>query len=40
VKAVLLRAGYRDGVRGLCVAALGATYVLVKWASLYLDQRK
>lgn len=39
VNAFLLRAGFLDGVRGLCVAALGAHYVLLKWARLWLRQR-
>ncbi|MCB9777407.1 MAG: glycosyltransferase family 2 protein [Alphaproteobacteria bacterium] len=39
VKALLLKQGIRDGVRGLCVAGLGATYVLLKWGRLYLAQR-
>jgi len=38
VKALLLRAGLRDGVRGFCVAGLGATYVLLKWGRRYLQQ--
>ena len=36
VKAVLLKAAFLDGVRGLCVAGLGATYVLVKWTRVWL----
>lgn len=36
VKAFLLRAGFRDGVRGLMVAALGAVYVLIKWSRVRL----
>ncbi|MDP6931470.1 MAG: hypothetical protein QGG40_01080, partial [Myxococcota bacterium] len=35
VKALLLRAGFLDGVRGWAVAGLGACYVLVKWARIY-----
>lgn len=38
VKALLLRAGFRDGARGLCLAGLGATYVLLKWGRRYLAQ--
>lgn len=38
VKALLLRAGFLDGARGLCLAWLGATYVLLKWGRRYLDQ--
>lgn len=38
-KSFLLRAGFRDGVRGLAVAGLGATYVLLKWVRLWLRQR-
>jgi glycosyltransferase involved in cell wall biosynthesis len=38
VKALLLKQGIRDGVRGLCVAGLGATYVMLKWTRLYLAQ--
>lgn len=40
VDALLLKAGALDGVRGLCVATLGATYVLLKWARLWLLQRE
>jgi len=36
VKSYLLRAGFRDGVRGLLVAALGALYVLLKWSRVRL----
>ena len=36
-KAILLRAGFLDGVRGWCVAWLGAVYVLLKWSRLYLS---
>jgi len=39
VKALLLKRGLLDGVRGICVAGLGATYVLLKWTRLYLAQR-
>ena len=40
VKALLLKAGLRDGVRGLCVAGLGGAYVLLKWGRRYLDQER
>jgi glycosyltransferase involved in cell wall biosynthesis len=36
---LLLRGGLRDGVRGVLVAGLGATYVLLKWGRLMLRQR-
>jgi glycosyltransferase involved in cell wall biosynthesis len=36
VKAILLKRGFLDGVRGWCIAGLGAMYVLVKWTRLYL----
>lgn len=39
VKTLLLKRGFLDGVRGVCVSGLGATYVLVKWARLYFAQR-
>ncbi len=32
VRAFILAAGFRDGVPGLVVAALGAVYTLLKWA--------
>lgn len=35
----LLRFGFLDGVRGLAVAGLGATYVLLKWTRLRLLER-
>lgn len=38
VKALLLKAGILDGVPGLCVAGLGAVYVLLKWGRRYLEQ--
>lgn len=38
VKAVLLRVAFLDGARGLLVAALGATNVLLKWGRVYLAQ--
>ncbi|MAY80796.1 MAG: lipopolysaccharide biosynthesis protein [Deltaproteobacteria bacterium] len=37
-KALVLRAGIRDGIRGWCLAALGATHVMLKWGMLYLAQ--
>lgn len=39
VNAFLLRAGFLDGARGLSVAGLGATYVLLKWSRLFLAER-
>lgn len=36
VKALLLRQGLRDGVRGLCLAGLGSAAVLLKWSLLML----
>ena len=36
-KAMVLRQGFRDGVRGWCLAGLGATAVMLKWGMLYLD---
>jgi len=38
VYAYLLRLGFLDGVRGLCVAGLGSVYVLLKWARLALGE--
>ena len=40
LKALVLKRGILDGVRGLCVAGLGATYVLLKWGRLYLAQQQ
>ena len=37
-KALVLRAGIRDGIRGWCLAGLGATHVMLKWGMLYLAQ--
>jgi hypothetical protein len=37
LKAYLWKRGFLDGVPGLVVATLGATYVLLKWARLYLE---
>jgi hypothetical protein len=39
-KALVLRAGVLDGVRGWCVAGLGAVYVQLKWGRLYLAQQE
>ncbi len=39
-KALVLRAGVLDGVRGWCVAGLGAVHVQLKWGRLYLAQRE
>ena len=36
MKALLLRAGFLDGVRGLMLAGLGASYVLLKWGRAWL----
>ena len=38
VKSLLLKAGFRDGVRGLCLAWLGAAYVALKWGRRWLEQ--
>ncbi len=35
-KAMLLRAGFADGLRGWALAGLGATYVLLKWTRIAL----
>jgi len=37
-KALLLRMGFLDGVRGLCVAWLGAAYVASKWGRMWWAQ--
>ncbi len=37
VKALVLRRGFMDGIRGWCLAGLGATAVMLKWGMLYLD---
>lgn len=39
VKALLLKAGLRDGVPGLVIAGLGAAYVLLKWGRRWLAQQ-
>jgi len=39
VKALLVRGGVRDGVRGWCLAGLGAAGVMLKWGLLYLEER-
>ncbi len=39
-KAFLWKRGFLDGARGLIVAALGSTYVLLKWGRLYLGVRE
>jgi len=38
-KALVLRAGVLDGVRGWCVAGLGAAHVMLKWGRLYMAQQ-
>lgn len=38
VKAFLLKGGFRDGVRGLLLAWIGAVYVALKWGLLWLDR--
>jgi glycosyltransferase involved in cell wall biosynthesis len=40
LKALLLRSGWLDGARGLCLAFLGATAVSLKWTRLYLEQER
>jgi len=37
-KALLLKGGWRDGVRGVCLAWLGAAHVALKWGLLALEQ--
>jgi glycosyltransferase involved in cell wall biosynthesis len=39
VKALVVRGGIRDGVRGWCLAGLGAAAVMLKWGMLYLEDR-
>jgi len=39
LKALVLRHGFLDGVRGWCLAGLGAAAVMLKWGMLYLDER-
>ena len=38
VKALLIRRGALDGVRGMCLAGLGAAAVMLKWGMLYLHK--
>ena len=38
VSALLIHSGWRDGVRGICLAWLGAAYVVLKWVRLRLRQ--
>lgn len=40
VDSYLLRGGFLDGARGLCLAALGATHVALKWGRLALAQAR
>lgn len=40
VKALLLKMGFLDGVRGLCLAWLGAAYVALKWGRRWLAQER
>ena len=37
-KALLIRRGVLDGIRGFCLAILGAAAVMLKWGMLYLHQ--
>lgn len=39
-KAMVLKAGYLDGVRGVCIAGLGAAGVMMKWGMLRLAQER
>ncbi len=39
LKALFLKGGVLDGVRGVCLAGLGAGGVFLKWGSLYRAQR-
>ena len=39
VKALVVRRGILDGIRGWCLAGLGASAVMLKWGLLYLDER-
>ena len=39
VKALLFKMGFLDGIRGWCLAILGATYVSLKWTRIYLGAR-
>lgn len=38
LRALIWRLGLLDGARGLCLAGLGATHVLLKWARLWMLQ--
>ncbi len=40
LRGYVLQGGFRDGVRGLVVAALGALYALLKWSRLWLRERE
>ncbi|MCB9745859.1 MAG: glycosyltransferase family 2 protein [Alphaproteobacteria bacterium] len=40
IDSFLLRLGFLDGVRGLCLAWLGAVHVALKWGRLALAQRE
>ena len=40
VKSILLKMGFRDGIRGWCLALLGASYVGLKWARIYWASRE
>jgi glycosyltransferase involved in cell wall biosynthesis len=40
VRGYVLGGGFRDGVSGLVVAALGALYTLLKWSRLWTRQRE
>jgi len=40
LKALILKGGIRDGVRGFCLASLGAAGVMLKWGMLYLSDHE
>ena len=40
VKAIIIRFGFLDGVRGWMLAGVGAMGVMMKWGMLYLNQRR
>jgi glycosyltransferase involved in cell wall biosynthesis len=40
LSALVLHGGWRDGVRGICLAWLGAAYVALKWGKLRLRQER